>query len=149
MAPLMGTTEEMYSGGRVFYYVFGGKPLPDWSGIKYVNTCLLSDLCYRSLDPISGQKITHYHVKGLVKKFDRTQKLSDFQKNIWEHLTRYELDTIGYLPDPKDPTKVQPVITYGARFIGYLGKPLTSSKEWEDKFELGIRSTTMKPGNSS
>ena len=35
--PIMGTSEETYSGSRTFYLVFGGKPKPDWSGIEHKN----------------------------------------------------------------------------------------------------------------
>ena len=110
--PKMGTTEETYPGSRVYYYAFGGAPKPDWSGIQDVNSRLLSDLCFRSLDPVAGQKSTLHRIKGLEKPYDRTQKLSDFQRNISEHLTKYGLDTIGFLPDPKDSSKVQSVVTY-------------------------------------
>ena len=32
-SPTMGTCEETYPGSQSFYYAFGGKPHPDWSGI--------------------------------------------------------------------------------------------------------------------
>jgi hypothetical protein len=133
--PRMGSTEETYVGSNVFYYAFGGAPLPDWSGIKDPSSRLLSDLCYRSLDPVSGQKSTLYRTKGLSKPYDRSQKLSDFQKKVWDHLVNYGLDTIGYLQDPKDPTKVQSVVQYHARFNGDLSKALAVSKVWKEKFD--------------
>ena len=110
--PLMGSTEESYPGSGVYYYAFGGKPKPDWTGIQDFSSRLMSDLCYRSLDPMSGQKSTHYRIKGLSKTYDRTQKLSDFQKLVQDHLVKYGLDTIGYLPDPKNNNKFnQPLPT--------------------------------------
>jgi hypothetical protein len=134
-SPLMGTTEETYTGSNSFYYAFGGEPKPDWSGIKDLSSRLLSDLCFRSLDPVSGQKSTHYRTKGLAKLYERGQKLSEFQKHIWEHLTKYGLDTVAYLPDPKNPLKVQSVITHHARFTGDLNKALQSSKILQTKFD--------------
>ena len=133
--PLMGTTEETYTGSNSFYYAFGGEPKPDWTGIKDLSSRLLSDLCFRSLDPVSGQKSTHYRIKGLTKLYERGQKLSEFQKHVWEHLTKYGLDTVAYLPDPKNPLKVQSVITHHARFTGDLNKALLTSKAVQNKFD--------------
>ena len=135
LGPLMGTTEESYPGSNVFYYAFGGEPKPDWSGIKDPSSRLMSDLCYRHLDPVSGQKSTHYRIKGLSKPYDRTQKLSDFQKSIQEHLVKYGLDTIGYLPDPKDSSKAQSTVIYHARFTGDLDKALMASQNTKKKFD--------------
>ena len=133
--PRMGTTEETFPGSGVYYYAFGGAPKADWSGIEDTNTHLLSDLCFRSLDPVAGQKSTLYRIKGLDKTYDRTQKLSDFQKRVSDHLIKYGLDTIGYLPDPKDPTKVQSVVTFHARFTGDMEKSLAGSKQINKLFD--------------
>jgi hypothetical protein len=133
--PLMGTTEETSPGSEVYYYAFGGAPKSDWSGIEDLDSRLLSDLCFRALDPVAGQKSTHYRIKGLTKQFDRTMKLSDFQKNVSEHLIKYGLDTIGFLPDPKDSSKVQSVVTYHARFTGDMDKSLAESKKFSKLFD--------------
>lgn len=133
--PKMGTTEETYPGSGVYYYAFGGAPKPDWTGIEDPSSRLLSDLCFRSLDPVSGQKSTLHRIKGLKKQYDRSQKLSDFQKNISEHLVKFGMDTIGFLPDPKDSTKVQSVVTYHARFTGDMEKALTGSKTISKLFD--------------
>ena len=133
--PKMGTTEETYPGSGVYYYAFGGAPEPDWTGIEDPSTRLLSDLCYRSLDPVSGQKSTLHRIKGMKKQYDRSQKLSDFQKNVSEHLIKFGMDTIGFLPDPKDSTKVQSVVTYHARFTGDMEKSLAGSKTISKLFD--------------
>jgi hypothetical protein len=133
--PRMGTTEETFPGSGVYYYAFGGAPKADWSGIEDPSTRLLSDLCFRSLDPVAGQKSTLYRIKGLSKPFDRSQKLSDFQKRVSDHLIKYGLDTIGFLPDPKDSTKVQSVVTYHARFTGDMDKSLAGSKLISNLFD--------------
>jgi hypothetical protein len=142
--PLMGTTEETFPGSGVYYYVFGGAPKSDWSGIKNPDTQVLSDLCYLSLDPVSGQKSTHYRIKGLEKPFDRSQKLSDFQKNVSEHLIKYGLDNVRYLPDPKNSFKVQLVVNFHARFTGDIKKSLAESRRLGNSLTHGIAKMIMK-----
>eukprot|EP00972_Heterocapsa_arctica_P089448 13187551-Heterocapsa_arctica.AAC.1 len=63
----------------------------------------MSDLCFRSLDPVAGQKSLHYRTKPLNTKFEAKDNITDFQESIWDHLIKYGLDTIGYLPDPRQP----------------------------------------------
>ena len=74
----MGTTEETYAGSGSYYYAFGGAPKVDWSGVENYSTRLLTDLCYQSLDPVSGQKSAIYRTKGIIKKFEKGDKLSKF-----------------------------------------------------------------------
>ena len=76
----MGTTEETYNGSNTYYYAFGGRPLADWSDIEDVNDRLLTDLCSRPLDPVSGQKGSKIRSTGLKFKYDhKKQSISDFQ----------------------------------------------------------------------
>ena len=117
-SPTMGTCEETYPGSQSYYYAFGGKPYPDWSGIMDKSSRLMSDLCFRSLDPVSGQKSTHYRTKGLSNKYDSKDCLTDFQSDVWDHLVKYGLDTISYLPNPKDLTQVLDVVNKHAQFTG-------------------------------
>ena len=81
-APLMGTTEETYIGSKVFYYAFGGEPESDWTGVTNTNERLMSDLCFRSLDPVAGQKSTQRRTKGLSDKFEAKHNLTEFQVTI-------------------------------------------------------------------
>ena len=67
--PTMGTCEETYPGSGSYYYVFGGKPKADWSGIEDLSSRTMSDLCFRSLDPVAGQKSSHYRTKPLSTKY--------------------------------------------------------------------------------
>ena len=110
-SPTMGTCQETYPGSKSFYFEFGGKPKADWTGIENTGDRIGSDLCFRSLDPVAGQKSTHYRTKGLSTKFDVKQSITDFQSNVWDHLVKYGLDTIGYLPNPKDENKALCVVT--------------------------------------
>ena len=136
--PMMGTTEETYPGSNVFYYAFGGQPKTDWSGLDPSSERLLADTCFRSLDPVSGQKSGVYRTKGLEAddRYKKGMKLSEYQKLIWDHLVRYGLDTMGYLPDPRNKsTKVYSVVTHHARFTGDLATSLESCSTLKSKFD--------------
>ena len=159
--PIMGTSEETYPGSRIFYLVFGGKPKPDWSGIEDLSTRTMSDLCFRSLDPVAGQKSLHYRTKPLNTRFETKDSISDFQENVWDHLTKYGLDTIGYLPDPREPgARVLCVVTKHAQFTGDMtmvqilaAKTLSKFDKWDKKnnseaqsFLIDSLSDTVKKG---
>ena len=58
--PKMGTCIETYKGSNSFHCVFGGAPKPDRSGIQDLSKRSISDLHLISLDPVTGQKSTHY-----------------------------------------------------------------------------------------
>ena len=117
--PKMGTSEETYPGSQTWYLAFGGKPKADWSGIKDLSARPMTDLCFRSLDPVAGQKSMLQRIKGLETKFDVKDNINEFQLKVWDHLVKYGLDTIGYLPDPRDPrNKVLCVVTKHAQLTG-------------------------------
>ena len=133
--PKMGTTEETFRGSGDFYYAFGGEPLPDWSAIKDLSSRLLSDLCFRSVDPVSGQKSSVIRTKGLSPKYQRKDKLAIFQKQVWSHLKKHGLDTIGYLQDPNDSTQCLSVVTHHARFTSDLNKAQSLSDIFKKEFD--------------
>ena len=113
--PRMGTTKDTYLGSGTYYYAFGGQPNYNWTGLTDPSEHLLGDLCFRSLDPIAGQKCALVCTKSLDElKLTNTTKLSEFQKEVWKHLVKYRLDTIRYLPDLKDATEMQSVVIYHA-----------------------------------
>ena len=77
--PKMGTCIETFIGSNSFHCLFGGTPKADWSGIEDPDQRSRSDLQFRSLDPVAGQKSTLYRQKGLSKKFERKHNLTEFQ----------------------------------------------------------------------
>ena len=157
-APHLGTVEETYAGSGTYYFAFGGAPKRDLSGIEDPMARLLSEPCYRSLDPVAGQKTAHYRTKALPKRFDSSMKLSDFQAKVMEHLKDHGLDTLSYLPDPRNSTDVLSVVNYHARFTGDMEKSLKACDDfkllydsWDKKndhdakrFLLGSLSETTK-----
>ena len=134
--PKMGTCEETYKGSGTYYYVFGGKPKADWSGIEDLKDRSMSDLCFRSLDPVVGQKSAHYRTKALTNKFEVKNSISDFQADVWDHLFKYGLDTIAYLPDPKNNTEVLNVVSQHAQFTGDMSHVVTTGKTIAKNFDI-------------
>ena len=138
--PTMGTCEETYPGSGSYYYVFGGKPKADWSGIEDPSSRTMSDLCFRSLDPVAGQKSSHYRTKPLSTKFDVKKSITDFQADVWEHLCKHGLDTITYLPDPRNTTtEVLCTVTKHAQLTGDMTVVEKLSQDTFKKFDLWDR----------
>ena len=133
--PIMGKCLETWSGSGDYYYTFGGKPLADWSDIDPNSSKAMSDNCLRALDPVSGQKHSRYRVKGLTKRYDSKHRLADFQDSIWEHLVNVGLDTVAYLNDPRDNSRVLNVIKNHAQFTGDLETAIRSSQTLYQKFD--------------
>ena len=85
----MGNVEETYEGSNVFYLSFGGAPRSDWWGRASTSVTPMTDLCYRpSIGPVAGQKGSVYRSKGLQEKFKKGAKLSEFQREVVDHLIR-------------------------------------------------------------
>ena len=85
----------------------GGKPKTDWSGLDSTAVQTPSDdYQYRPTSPGSSQKSTKYRETGLDTKFGRDDHLLDFIDSVKEYLVRTGMDTIAYLPDPTDSTKM-------------------------------------------
>ena len=116
--PKMGLAVETYKGSGSYYLSFGGIPKADWSGIAVGNDSIVSDLCYRSLDPGQSQKSVQYRTRPLRLKLAGKKNLKEFQEEVRKHLTKYGLDTLAYLPDPMDKTEVLNVVEHHAKFTG-------------------------------
>ena len=99
----------------------GGEPKPDWSGLANPNPKAIRPNQYRA-NSISGQaKSQVYRVAGLEDKFSRTSDLQTFERKVMKHLIQHGLDTITYLVDPTDKTKVVSVIEHHAKFTVKAG----------------------------
>ena len=148
--PVMGKCLETWKGSSDYYYVFGGKPKPDWSGLADGVDRSMSNSCYRSMDPVAGLKSSRYRVKGLEKKFDPKQSVSIFNSAVWDHLEEYGLDTIAYLNDPREMNQMQNVVRNHAQFTGDMNTAVQISKNlyksfdtWDKKHDLEAKSFLM------
>ena len=141
--PKMGLAVETYKGSGSYYLSFGGIPKADWSGIAVGNDSIVSDLCYRSLDPGQSQKSVQYRTRPLRLKLAGKKNLKEFQEEVWKHLTKYGLDTLAYLPDPMDKTEVLNVVEHHAKFTGDIEEAFKLAQEFKDKFDDWDKSMTM------
>jgi hypothetical protein len=95
----------------------GGKPKYDWSGLDInAATTFESPNQLRSTYASSAQKGYNYRKTGLQIKFGHDNDLTSFQDAVMDHLTDTGMDSISYLPDPKDATKMISIITSHSRF---------------------------------
>jgi hypothetical protein len=66
--------------------------------------------------PGASQKSASFREKGLDVKFKKGDHLLDFIENATQYFTRTGLDTITYLPDPDDDTKMISVVGDYSKF---------------------------------
>ena len=93
----------------------GGKPNVEWTSLVVKNTRNVSAPQYRPIGHKSIQPHIH-RVRGLKNKFERSSELEVFVTNVAEHLKKNGLDTIAYLRDPADKTKMLSVVEHHGRF---------------------------------
>ena len=83
----MGTVHETYAGvTHITMLLEASQNQIGASGLEMPSDRLLAPLCFRPLDPVSGQKGSiHHTTKGLEIKFKKGSKLSQFQREIIDH----------------------------------------------------------------
>jgi hypothetical protein len=94
----------------------GGKPIANWMRLDKVVPDQLYPSQYRPSSVGSSAKARHYRTIGLETKFSRTGNLQVFQREVMEHLQEHGMDTITYLPDPTDTSKMISIVEHHARF---------------------------------
>ena len=109
----------------------GGKPIYTWTGLD--PSARIYHTSPNQLRPplaSSAQKGYNYRRTGLTKdlQFHPKSDLAVFQNAIWKHLRNTGMDTISYLPDPEDPTKMVSVVTNHARFTLLTAKKLGAAQ---------------------
>ena len=93
----------------------GGTPKPNWAGL--VNPVGPKTAC--QLRPQSGKSAIYSYserIKGLKEPLTSILGIDAFKRSVSQHLTRYGMDTIAYLPDPHDPSKCIHIIDGSTRF---------------------------------
>ena len=94
----------------------GGIPKPDWSGL--VNPPAGPKTACQ-LRPESGKSAMYSYserIKGLKEPLSSILGIDAFKRSVSQHLTRYGMDTIAYLPDPHDSTKSVHIVDGSTRF---------------------------------
>jgi hypothetical protein len=84
----------------------GGKPKVDWSGFEVATADYETPNQMRPVFDVQGY---NHRQSGLSDKFNKTDMLIPFKKQVWTHLKDNGLDTILYLPDRQ---KEMPCVIY-------------------------------------
>ena len=102
----------------------GGKPKADWSGLEDHTVDSTSPNQLRPIYVSAAQKGYNYRRTGLKDTFKPTNDLIAFQNSVWNHLTDTGMDSIAYLKDPLDATKMTNVVKAHARYTVQSAKAL-------------------------
>ena len=110
----------------------GGKLTYKWNALDTsARTYLTSPNQLRPPLASSAQKGYNYRHTGLSKDqqyIPNKTNLTVFQNSVWKHLRNTGIDTITYLPDPEDPTKMTSVVVNHARFTLQTARKLGTSQ---------------------
>lgn len=134
-APKMGELLETYEGSGEWINQLGGTPNPEWTKLDDPTTRANSALNLRPINPLNGVKAATERRKGLPDPFKTTSNLATFQKRVFSHLHAYGLETITYLPNPRDPLKMVTVVENHAKFTADIDKSLAKCAEIQAKFD--------------
>ena len=95
----------------------GGKPKTDWTGLD--SSAQLETTSPNQLRPVyvsAAQKGYNHRRTGMTNQFKPSDDLVSFQNSVWDHLTDTGMDTIAYLPDPTDDSKMSNVVKSHSRY---------------------------------
>jgi hypothetical protein len=123
--PTMGGVQKQSDNSYIAYT--GGKPQAGWFGPDEPNPKLIMATQCRPTSNGAATKGMHYRTLGVEPKFTRISDLLTFQKKISDHLVRHGMDTITYLTDPTDSTKVVSILGEHDQFT------LKEAKDIEEK----------------
>ena len=108
----------------------GGKPNSTWTGLD-ASVALLEHTSPNQLHPVyvsSAQKGYNFRRTGFKIPFKPADDLISFQNTVWEHLKDTGMDSIAYLKDPTDATKMTNVVKSHARFTVQSAKLLAEAQ---------------------
>ena len=104
----------------------GGKPKYDWTGLEHPLDDNTSPNQLRPVYASAAQKGYNHRRTGLSTQFTPSSDLAVFQTAIWNHLVDTGMDTIAYLQDPEDSTKMTNVVKSHARYTVDTAKLLST-----------------------
>ena len=115
----------------------GGKPKADWTGLD--PTAPGESTSPNQLRPVyvsAAQKGYNHRRTGMTTLFKPADDLISFQNSVWDHLVVTGMDSIAYLPDPTDKTKVSNVVKSHSRYTVQSAKTLIQGQvELYDKYD--------------
>jgi hypothetical protein len=92
----------------------GGVPKYDWSELETTTNEYVSPNQLRA--SYASSKSYNYRKRGLEVKFKKGDNLQTFERKVFAHFKESGLDTISYLPDPEDATRMTSCISGHARY---------------------------------
>ena len=87
-----------------------GKPDANWSSLLKTNPAVTPGML-RSEDPKASIAAHELRKKGLATKLVDTKGLRAFKSDVIAHLVEHGMDTIAYVPNPHDPTKMLDIVS--------------------------------------
>ena len=134
--PIMGAFIEQNPPGSGKWNIrMGGKPNADWTGLDVGETFKSTPFHFRRPEMTSDSKGYLVRSTGLSTKFKANDDVLQLQVSVWKHLTSHGLDTISYLRDPIDSSKVLDVIRNHARFSSNLKNAKVLSTIFSERFD--------------
>ena len=103
-------------GTDVWVAYTGGKPSADWSQLESAPTTTIGPNQYRATSISTQAKSQYYRTQGLETKFSKGKDLQTFQRKIFDHMKLHGMDTITYLEDPYDKSKLVSVVQDYGRY---------------------------------
>ena len=136
---IMGKWEETYDGSGVFHLLRpGGVPKTDWTGLlpkEEQEFRAITGRHYRSLNPVKGIKGLDTREEGLEEKFNKGEDITTFQEALKKHFEKNGMDTVTYLHDPHDQSKMLCVLTNHPMYVPHLDKSLKMAEKLSAKFD--------------
>ena len=115
-------------------------PRSDWRGLDVSQGTVAVNTTPNQLRPMHvGSSTKGYNLRrtGLTDKFKRTNDLTEFASKIWKHLRNSGMDSIAYIPDPRDATTMLSVVKEHPRLtIDYVRTVINNQFAKYDKYDL-------------
>ena len=112
-APTMGGLRQVSSTDHVPWC--GGPPNVGWTALE-TQPVIIHPTMLRPTSAGSSQKSQAYRTTGLENKFGHGGDLLDFQQEVMKHFERYGLDTITYVGDPADHSKMISIVAHHTKY---------------------------------
>ena len=118
----------------------GGVPFCDWSGLDTSVPASTMNTSPNQLRPMHvGNSTKGYNLRrtGLTEKFKRNGDLTEFSTDVFKHFRNYGMDTITYVPDPRDSNKMLSVVKEHPRLtVEYIRTAMRNQIPKYDKFDV-------------
>ena len=134
--PNMGVfLEQAPPGSGKWIIRMGGKPLSDFSGLLPDQVYGVTPFHFRKADVTEDVKGFNVRSKGLKEKFSKTDDVLHFQAHVWKHLWAHGLDTISYLQDPSDTSRLLNVVEHHPKYTSDLKKTAVLADKFRNEFD--------------